>query len=66
MHLDRNDLAVQRIEKKFQFSPIQTGGGGSWPIARFFLYSSDTVQLILTKFCDFNHNYIGYLSKLRV
>ena len=43
------------------------GGGGSakWPVAKFFLYSSETVQLILIKFCEFKFNYTGYLSKLK-
>ena len=49
---------------KQNFNPIWTGG--NWPIARFFDYNSETIQPIFTKFCDFNHTYIGYLSKLRV
>ena len=36
-----------------------------WTIARFFLCSSKTVLLIITKFCDFKYDYIGYLSKLK-
>ena len=30
------------------------------------LTNSETVQPVFTKFCDFNHTYIGYLSKLRL
>ena len=44
----------------------RAGGGAKWPIDRFFQNSSETVEPIFTKFCDFNHNYIAYLSKLRV
>ena len=31
-----------------------------------FLHSSEIVQPILTKFDNFSHNYIGYLSKQRI
>ena len=42
------------------------GEGGNWPIARFCLYNSKTIQQILSKCCEFNYTYIGYLSKLTV
>ena len=41
-------------------------GGANWPIARFFLYSSETVQPIFRKFSDFSYNYISYFLKLIV
>ena len=43
-----------------------TQEGEKGPITRLFFHISKTVYLILTKFCDFNENYIGYVLKQRV
>ena len=48
------------------FYYLDCGGGGGGAHFQAFLYNSETVQSIFIKFCDFNHNYIGYLLKLRV
>ena len=43
------------------FNPIW---GANWPIAGFFLYNSETIQPIFTKFCDFNDTYTGCLNEI--
>ena len=40
-------------------------GGAKWPITRIFLYSSETVKPIFTKFCDFHHIYTWCPKKVR-
>ena len=65
LSIERTDHHVL-LKPSSCLTPFRPGGGreANWPIARFILKSSETVQLIFTKFCDFN--YISYLSKLRV
>ena len=58
LHLFPRMCRVEIIIVRFNLvNPIWTGEDreAKWHFARFLLYSSETVQPIFTKFCDFNH-----------
>ena len=62
-------VILKLVSNKNAVNPVWTGGQiGPWGEEANWStgFSSETVQQIFTKFCDFNHTYIGYLPKLQV